>query len=161
MQNKWLYVFAAALAIAAGGAFYQVNRSDFSTLDGTKHRHSDYIGKYVIVNYFAEWCAPCLKEVPELSKLEQIRPDNTVLFAVSYDNLTDAKLAEIKQKYDMQFPLINAITTPFPFERPQYLPATYIISPDGTLKGQLFGEQTAENLLSIIEAASEQRAENL
>jgi hypothetical protein len=52
----------------------------------------------------------------------------------------------------MDFPLINNITTPFPFERPQYLPATFIINPDGSLKGQLFGEQSAENLLSAIDA---------
>ncbi|WP_371193020.1 TlpA family protein disulfide reductase [Glaciecola sp. SC05] len=153
MQHKWLYILIATVAIVAGSVFYQLNQSDFTTLDGAKHKHSDYIGKFIIVNYFAEWCAPCLKEIPELSKLEQIKPDNTVLFAVSYDNLTDEKLAEIKQKYEMNFPLINAITTPFPFERPQYLPATYIISPDGTLKGKLFGEQTAENLLDVIGAA--------
>lgn len=152
MQHKWLFALTAVVAIVAGIALYQSGKSDFTTLDGTKHKHSDYVGKYIIVNYFAEWCAPCLKEVPELSKLERIKPDNVVLFAVSYDNLTDEKLTEIKQKYEMDFPLINTITTPFPFERPQYLPATYIINPDGTLKGQLFGEQTAENLLAITAA---------
>jgi thiol-disulfide isomerase/thioredoxin len=152
MQYKWLYVLIAAAAIIAGSAFYQLNQSDFTTLDGTKHKHSDYEGKYVIVNYFAEWCAPCLKEVPELSALNQKKPNNVALFAVSYDNLTDEKLTEIKQKYKMDFSLINQIHSPFPFDRPQYLPATYIINPDGTLKGQLFGEQTADNLLAIIRA---------
>jgi thiol-disulfide isomerase/thioredoxin len=151
MRFKWLYVFSALVAIIAGSAFYQLNQSDFTTLDGAKHKHSDYLGKYIIVNYFAEWCAPCLKEVPELVKLNQTKPDNIALFAISYDNLTDDKLGEIKQKYDMDFPLINNISTPFPFERPQYLPATYIINPDGSLKGQLFGEQSAENLLAVIE----------
>ena len=136
MHSKRLYVLAALFAIIAGSVFYQLNQSDFTTLDGAKHKHSDYRGQYIIVNYFAEWCAPCLKEVPELSKL----------------NKTDEKLEEIKDKYDMDFPLINNITTPFPFERPQYLPATFIINPDGSLKGQLFGEQSAENLLSAIDA---------
>lgn len=152
MHSKRLYILAALVAIIAGGAFYQLNQSDFTTLDGAKHKHTDYRGQYIIVNYFAEWCAPCLKEVPELSKLNKTKPDNVILFAVSYDNLTDEKLGEIKDKYDMDFPLINNITTPFPFERPQYLPATFIINPDGSLKGQLFGEQSAENLLSAIDA---------
>jgi thiol-disulfide isomerase/thioredoxin len=150
MKQKWLFIIFAVLAAVVGGTLYQMNRSDFTTLDGKKHRHSDYDGQYVLVNYFAEWCAPCLKEVPELSKLNQIKPDNVLLFAISYDNVSDEKLSELQQKYEMNFPLINSITTPFPFERPQYLPATYVLKPDGTLAGQLFGEQTAESLLNVI-----------
>lgn len=150
MQQKWLVIAVAILSAIVGLFLYQINQSDFTTLDGKKHRHSDYAGQYVLVNYFAEWCAPCLKEVPELSKLNQIKPDNVVLFAVSYDNLSDDKLNELQQKYQMNFPLINNITKPFPFDRPQYLPATYVINTDGTLAGQLFGEQTAESLLQII-----------
>lgn len=150
MQQKWLVIAVAILSAIVGLILYQINQSDFTTLDGKKHRHSDYDGQYVLVNYFAEWCAPCLKEVPELSKLNQIRPDNVVLFAVSYDILSDDKLKELQQKYQMNFPLINNIITPFPFDRPQYLPATYVINKDGTLAGQLFGEQTAESLLQII-----------
>jgi thiol-disulfide isomerase/thioredoxin len=150
MQQKWLVIIVAILSAIVGLTLYHSSQSDFTTLDGKKHRHADYDGQYVLVNYFAEWCAPCLKEVPELSKLNQIKPENVVLFAVSYDNLSDEKLAELKQKYEMNFPLINEITQPFPFERPQYLPATYVLKPDGSLAGQLFGEQTAESLLQVI-----------
>jgi thiol-disulfide isomerase/thioredoxin len=156
MKQKWLFFILAILAAVVGLSLYQVNQSDFTTLDGKKHRHSALKGQYVLVNYFAEWCAPCLKEVPELSKLNQTKPDNVVLFAVSYDNVSDEKLSELQQKYEMNFSLINNITTPFPFERPQYLPATYVLKPDGTLAGQLFGEQTAESLLNVI-AEIEQR----
>jgi len=101
MQQKWLVIAVAILSAIVGLILYQINQSDFTTLDGKKHRHSDYDGQYVLVNYFAEWCAPCLKEVPELSKLNQIKPDNVVLFAVSYDNLSDDKLNELQQKYQM------------------------------------------------------------
>jgi thiol-disulfide isomerase/thioredoxin len=155
MQQKWLVITVAILSAIVGIALYQSSQSDFTTLDGKKHRHSDYDGQYVLVNYFAEWCAPCLKEVPELSKLNQIKPDNVVLFAVSYDTLSNDKLTELQQKYEMNFPLINEITQPFPFERPQYLPATYVLKPDGSLAGQLFGEQTAESLLQVISEMEE------
>lgn len=145
-----ILILIALLALFAGGIVYQSQQYDFSTLDGQRHQHKDYHGQYVIVNYFAEWCAPCLKEVPELNKLNNIKPQNVALFAVSYDKLSGEKLHEIKQKYDMQFALINSIETPFPFTRPEFLPATYILNPDGTLKGQLFGEQSAESLLAVI-----------
>jgi hypothetical protein len=88
--------------------------------------------------------------VPELSELQRIKPDNVLLFAISYDDVTDDKLRELQIKYEMEFPLINTISEPFPFERPQFLPATYVLKPDGTVAGQLFGEQTAESLLNVI-----------
>lgn len=153
MQYRWLYSLIAVVAIAAGSVFYQVKQSDFITLDGTKHKLADFSGQYVIVNYFAEWCAPCLKEIPELNKLEKIKPNNTALFAVSFDKVSAEKLQELKTKYNMQFPLIKEIYTPFPFDRPQFLPATFILNPDGSLKGKLFGEQSAENLLNVIQEA--------
>ncbi|WP_395343378.1 TlpA family protein disulfide reductase [Ningiella sp. W23] len=146
-----IYCLLLCTAVMAGAFVYQASQSDFVTLDGTSHKHADYLGKHVIVNYFAEWCAPCLKEVPELSEFNRIKGDDAVLFAVSYDNLSDEELRELKQKYNMEFPLIASLNTPFPFERPQYLPATYIINPDGTLKGQLFGEQSAQALIEAIE----------
>nr|WP_136252249.1 TlpA disulfide reductase family protein [Ningiella ruwaisensis] len=150
MQIRWLYGLFAVLAASLGYIVFQSQQYDFTTLDGRKHKHSDYHGQYLVVNYFAEWCAPCLKEVPELSRFNQIKPYNTQLFAISYDNLTDEKLKAIKEKYNMQFDLINKIDKPFPFDKPEFLPATYILNPDGSLKGQLFGEQTAENLLSVL-----------
>ncbi|MBT1449588.1 TlpA family protein disulfide reductase [Glaciecola sp. XM2] len=150
MQKKWTILVIAPIAALVGVMFYVYNQSDFTTLDGEQHKHSDLRGQYVLVNYFAEWCAPCLKEVPELSELQRIKPDNVLLFAISYDDVTDDKLRELQIKYEMEFPLINTISEPFPFERPQFLPATYVLKPDGTVAGQLFGEQTAESLLNVI-----------
>ena len=160
MQQKWLIIPVALVAAAVGVYFYHLNQYDFTTLDGKGYKHSDLNDQYVFVNYFAEWCAPCLKEVPELVKLEKRKPDNVSLFAISYDNISDEKLMELKVKYNMDFPLINRIETPFPFERPQFLPATFVLNPDGTLAGQLFGEQTAESLLNVISDIEQKKSTN-
>ena len=153
-MNKTSRIFAsvfAALALFAGISFAYINQTDFTTISGEQYKHSDLKDKIVIVNYFAEWCAPCLREIPELNTFYMQKPSNVALFGVSYDNLTTDQLIALKQKYNIEFDLIDAINTPFVFEKPQYLPATFVINKDGEMAGQLLGEQTAQGLLEAIQ----------
>ena len=125
---------------------------DFKTIDGKTYKHSNLKGKIVLVNYFAEWCAPCLREIPELNEFYHQAGDKVKLFAVSFDNLNEKQLHEIKNKYNIEFPLISSFETEFAFDKPQYLPATFIIKPSGELAGQLLGEQTSKGLQEAISA---------
>ncbi|WP_456388751.1 TlpA disulfide reductase family protein [Profundibacter sp.] len=43
----------------------------FTDPDGGEHRLADYKGKYVLVNFWATWCAPCRKEMPSLDNLQE------------------------------------------------------------------------------------------
>lgn len=142
--------FVALLAFCAGLITYQSFTYDFKTLSHEKYKHSDLKGSVVIVNYFAEWCAPCLREIPELNEFYHQAPDKVKLFAVSFDSLSPDKLAELKSKYNIEFPLISELVNDFSFEKPQYLPATFIIKPSGELGGQLLGEQSAKSLHEAI-----------
>lgn len=57
-------------------------------LDGTPVSLSDYRGKFVVLNFWASWCEPCLREWPQLDKLAQRLADNDeiVILAVSLDH---------------------------------------------------------------------------
>lgn len=137
------------------GVAYQLNtRYDFSTLDGSTYQFKELQGKWVVINYFAEWCAPCLREIPELNEFKKLTDSkqNAVLFGISYDAMQDHELTLLAEKYNIAFSLINNIETNLPFETPQYLPATYLIRPDGTLAGQLLGEQNSKSLSEAISA---------
>ncbi|MFC3121780.1 TlpA family protein disulfide reductase [Agaribacter flavus] len=149
LRFKALYIVAAIASILFGAYFYKTNQYDFKTLDDQKFSLASLKGDYVLINYFAEWCAPCLREIPELSAFNRIKGDNVKLFAMSYDQLSRDKLQELKNKYEMDFPLITDIKTSLPFEAPKYLPATFVINPDGSVAGQLLGEQTVESLLEV------------
>ncbi len=65
--------------------------------------------------------------------------------------MSNSELADLKKRHGIEFQLALMDPAPaFPFQRPQMLPATYVIKPDGTVKGPLMGEQDLESLESAI-----------
>ena len=108
----------------------------------------------VVVNYFAEWCAPCLRELPELNEFYhhdvQANP-NLQLLGVSFDPMNNEQIKSLAERHSIDYPL--ALAQPiasFPFERPRMLPATYVIFADGTVKGPMMGEQTLTSLREAV-----------
>ncbi|MFQ3249734.1 TlpA family protein disulfide reductase [Glaciecola sp.] len=152
MKKIVLYLVVSISALTLGISYQLHNRYDFSTLDGSTHQFKELEGKWVVINYFAEWCAPCLREIPELNEFKTFsdKAQTAVLFGVSYDALQDHELSLLAEKYNINFPLINHVETALPFETPKYLPATYLIRPDGTLAGQLLGEQSMKSLNEAV-----------
>lgn len=106
---------------------------------------TDYQGQWLVVNYFAEWCAPCIREIPLLNKLHHLTLGPTVL-AVSYDELSDNKLQGLKDRYQMQMPIVHELKGDWPFERPRVLPTSFVINPSGKLVAQHQGELTDKDL---------------
>lgn len=110
-------------------------------------------GQTVVVNYFAEWCAPCLRELPELNEFNKKKPEDVALVGVSFDPMTNDELAQLKARHGIEFQLALMKPAPaFPFKRPQMLPATYVIRPDGSVKGPLMGEQDLESLNEAVDS---------
>ncbi len=63
------------------------------SLDGKEHSLFDFKGKVLILNFWASWCPPCRKEIPELQKLQGLyRGKKVAVVAVS----TDRKLADVR-----------------------------------------------------------------
>lgn len=153
MNKQNLIILTVALAsLALGILVYAHQRHDFRSVQGNVYHWDDLAEKTVIVNYFAEWCAPCLKEVPELNAFQMWthRQPNVEFFAVSYDALTTEELHRIIQQYDMQFPVVGDTGEHFLLEKPQYLPATFILHQGNTSK-PLLGEQTVDTLIHAVE----------
>lgn len=104
-------------------------------------------GTWRVINYWAQWCKPCIKEIPELNELAQEHPQITVL-GVNYDGATGEQLAQQVAELGIAFP--NLATDPaaeLGMERPRVLPTTVILTPTGELSATLVGPQTLASLL--------------
>ena len=67
-------------------------------LDGKPFKLSDFRGKTVLLNFWASWCAPCIKEFPSMLELLEREGDSLVLIAVSHDD----SLKDIHRFLNMQ-----------------------------------------------------------
>ncbi len=111
---------------------------------------SNYRGKWVVINYWATWCAPCINEIPDLIKLKKFYGDKVVVLGVNLDNLDNRVLRSLGDEYEVNYPLLNN----FPIEkwakRPQKLPMTYIFNPQGKLAYTLNEQQTLINFQKLM-----------
>ena len=96
----------------------------------------------MVVNFWATWCGPCLKEMPELSKLAE-RGDVDVI-GLAYEEIEpDAMRAFLKTR-PVSYPIAILDTyKPLPdFETPRGLPMTLLIAPDGRVAMKVAGAVT-------------------
>ena len=110
-------------------------------------------GQWVLVNYWAKWCKPCIKEIPELNELDHSRDDVTVL-GVNYDGLTGQELEAQLTELGVEFTtLTQDPALELGVARPVVLPTTFLLNPKGELVATLLGPQTLQSLSEAIGAA--------
>ena len=121
------------------------------TLDATPLDWKAQRGEWVFINYWAVWCAPCRKEIPELNSFDGGR-----VLGVNYDNPDLATLRQ--QTSDMGIEFTQLLADPaelLGYERPSVLPATFVFDPEGVYRGVMGGPQTHESLSVWLEPGFE------
>src|SRR5690606_40246033 len=72
-------------------------------IDGNKINLNDYKGRYVLINFWATWCAPCIAEMPAIIKIRELYPDDRLtIISVSSDE-DYAKFKKAIKKYKMEW----------------------------------------------------------
>ncbi len=103
-------------------------------------------GQWVVINYWAKWCTPCIKEIPELNQLDQRYPQVTVV-GVNYDGATGEVLTTQIQALGIEFASLPQDPAPaLGAPRPLVLPTTIILNPQGQISATLVGPQTLASL---------------
>lgn len=103
-------------------------------------------GQWVVINYWARWCKPCIEEIPELNELDKAYDGITVL-GVNYDGATGEELRTQAADLGVTFTLLEHDPAgELGVSRPVVLPTTLIVGPDGTHHSTLVGPQTAQSL---------------
>jgi len=108
-------------------------------------------GKWLVINYWAIWCAPCRKEIPELNQLAKQLTGRAEVFAVNFDGKQGDTLAKEANELGIAFTVLAQDPAPrFNLPRSAALPVTYLIDPQGKLQKTLLGEQTAASILAQL-----------
>jgi len=118
---------------------------------------SDFRGKWVIVNYWATWCPPCLDEIPELVSLHEDNSDKLVVLGVDYEEVNSDFLKEFVESQMMTYPVVRMDPIPMTRLGPiMGLPTTYIISPQGERMARQEGPVTQEAIEAYIARKEQQ-----
>ncbi|HCR48182.1 MAG TPA: TlpA family protein disulfide reductase [Bacteroidetes bacterium] len=130
--------------------------SDFSLADmnGKTVRLSDHKGKVVILNFWATWCGPCVKEIPDLIGLQHRYKGKIQVIGVSVDvNGFQDVVPFIQQKqFSLNYPIIVANHPMLEaYKNPSFLPTTFVIDQKGFLRKESIGVINVPKISQEIE----------
>ena len=145
-----IYVASMVLVTAAWAEPVDYSLPD---LAGKTHSIADYRGKWVIVNYWATWCPPCLEEIPELVDFHERHKDSdAVVLGVNFEDIGVEQLNSFVDSLFISYPILRSEPLPAtPLGPIPGLPTTYIIAPDGSPVARQVGPITGEQLEDYIE----------
>ena len=135
--------------------------------DGTEHRLSDYRGKTVFLNFFATWCGPCQREIPDIEALYRDRGENAgevVVLGVAnpktseHPQNSDVGVDEVEafiDEYGITYPVLMDTTGQlFSSFGVSSFPTTFMIDKDGYVFGYAAGMLTADVMGNIVDQTS-------
>ncbi len=143
MKHKIIQLFCLLILISC-------QRNDIEIFNGSDTSLDKLNGNWIVINYWADWCAPCIKEIPELNEFAEENKE-LLVFTFNFDQLDEDDLKPVANRFNIKVP--SLITHPrdiWGIQTPPAVPATFFINPNGELVLSLFRPQTKDELNKIL-----------
>jgi len=124
-----------------------------TNLQGEPVSASDYRGQWLVLNYWATWCAPCRDEIPELVRFQE-EHENVQILGIAFEDATIEKLNNFAADFNVNYPLLTLdIYNPpsFAAEGGLGLPTTIVYNPEGMRHKKHMGPIDYPGLLELIQ----------
>ncbi len=146
MSSRTYLAVAVVMVLAVGGAACAqakteaeaVPAPEFSLQDlqGNALSLASYKGKVLVLNFWATWCPPCRREIPDfIEAYKEHKADGLEILGVSVDELSAEAVRDWVQKAGMNYPV--AMATPkiiADYQPGNFIPATIVIDRSGRIR---------------------------
>jgi thiol-disulfide isomerase/thioredoxin len=111
-------------------------------------------GKMVLINFWAPWCKPCIKEMPSFVELQETYKENFIIVAVLFDKKQDlTKLKDFMKKHNVNFPVTvgeENYRLAKAFDDVQMIPESFLYNKEGFFIKKFIGEISRSKLENYI-----------
>ena len=147
-----VFSFCIALFFVFNTSHADENELVLPDLAGKIIKASDYKGKWIIVNYWATWCPPCLAEIPELNSFHtKYHLTEAVVLGVNIEKDDIDYVKEFVKDFKIVYPVLKTEdVVSSPYGHLQALPTTFVLDKEGKVKEKILGAVTLERLEEII-----------
>ncbi len=161
MGEKHFLILAIVLVSALTGCLeggVKEKAPDFTLtdIDGNNVTLSNYLGKVVLINFFATWCLPCKEEMPELVAFHEKHGNEIIMISIDTD-VTESigDIISFMQEYNAEW--IFALDTTEEYVMGKYkvigVPSTFIVDPKGDISYMHLGPVKENELLREMDKA--------
>lgn len=142
-------MLAMVLVLSACGS------SGWQDQHGNRITRDSLQGQRLVVNYWAQWCAPCREELPELNRLAEDFPQARVI-GIDFDAATGDALLAATEQMGIEFSVLgHDFAADMGLAKPEVLPTTYVLDEQGNVLHKLQGPQHYDDLAPLLSSTSQ------
>ena len=120
-------------------------------MNGSQQCVSDLRGKWLVINFWASWCPPCIREMPELQRFYREHRGRAEIWGVTFEDSDKDAILEFVERLAVTYPILGYGQDPLTgYGTVSVLPTTFIIDPQGRFYRRFEGPITAQDLVDAI-----------